>query len=47
LTYIGEGDGEVILSDEHDDYKWLTFEEIIALEGLDNYLKEVLEKKLL
>lgn len=47
LTYIGDGEGEVILSDEHDDYKWLAIDEIAKLEGLDNYLKEVLEKKLL
>ncbi|HAE36563.1 MAG: hypothetical protein UR85_C0004G0099 [Candidatus Nomurabacteria bacterium GW2011_GWF2_35_66] len=44
LTYVGEGEGEVILSDEHDDYKWLTIDEIARLEGLDNYFKEVLEK---
>ncbi len=47
LTYIGDGDGEIVLSDEHDDYKWLTIDELVQLEGLDNYLKEVLEKKLL
>lgn len=44
LTYVGEGEGEVILSDEHDDYKWLSIDEITRLEGLDNYLKEALEK---
>lgn len=44
LTYVGEGEGEVILSDEHDDYKWLTIDEISRLEGLDNYFTEVLEK---
>ncbi|MBY0376831.1 NUDIX domain-containing protein [Patescibacteria group bacterium] len=43
LTYIGEGDGEVKLSDEHTDFKWVTLGEILKLEPLDTYLKEVLE----
>ena len=47
LTYVGDIDGEIVLSDEHDDYKWLTLDEIIKLEGLDNYFREVLERKLI
>ena len=44
LTYIGEARGEVRLSDEHTDYKWLSLREISVLEPLDEYLKEVLAK---
>lgn len=44
LTYRGEASGEVKLSDEHSDFKWLTLEEIKSLEPIDKYLKEVLEK---
>lgn len=43
LTYIGEASGEVILSDEHTDFKWLSIEEIKKLESIDPYFKEVLE----
>lgn len=42
LTYIGEADGEVVLSDEHDKYEWLTMEEIEKLEPMDKYFKEVI-----
>ncbi|MEK7128620.1 MAG: NUDIX domain-containing protein [Patescibacteria group bacterium] len=44
LTYTGEARGEVRLSDEHTDYKWLSLREISVLEPLDEYLKEVLAK---
>lgn len=44
LTYLGLADGEVKLSDEHTDYKWLSLEEISALDPIDKYLKEVLSK---
>jgi 8-oxo-dGTP pyrophosphatase MutT (NUDIX family) len=43
LTYMGEGSGDVVLSDEHTDYKWLPIEEIKKLDPIDGYLKEVLE----
>ena len=43
LTYLGEADGEVKLSDEHTDFKWLPLSEIKKLEQIDRYLKEVLE----
>ena len=42
LTYLGNADGKVILSDEHSDYKWLSLEEILKLEPMDIYFKEVL-----
>lgn len=42
LTYIGQADGEVKLSDEHSDFKWLSLGEIKNLEPIDKYFKEVL-----
>ena len=44
LTYIGSASGEVKLSDEHTGYKWLDLEEILALDPIDPFLKEVLDK---
>jgi len=44
LTYFGRGDGEVKLSDEHTEYRWLSLEEISNLEPMDKYFKEVLAK---
>lgn len=46
LTYIGYADGEVIISDEHDEYKWLTFAELRDIEPMDHYVKEIINKKL-
>lgn len=42
LTYLGEGEGEVKLSDEHTEYKWLPASEVVKLEPIDPILKEVL-----
>jgi 8-oxo-dGTP diphosphatase len=42
LTYVGFGDGEVKLSHEHSDYKWLNFEDLSKLDPIDSYLKKVL-----
>jgi 8-oxo-dGTP diphosphatase len=44
LTYIGTADGEVKLSDEHSEFRWLTLDEIKNLEPMDSYFKEVLNK---
>jgi len=43
LTHVAETSGEPTLDEEHDDYQWLSLEQIKQLEGLDIYLKEVLE----
>jgi 8-oxo-dGTP pyrophosphatase MutT (NUDIX family) len=43
LTYIGEGSGDVVLSDEHTDFKWLSLEDIKKLDPIDGYLTEVLK----
>lgn len=43
LTYIADIEGEPVLDkEEHDEYKWLTLEEIKNLKGLDSYLKKIL-----
>lgn len=47
LTYFGFADGEVVLSVEHTEYRWLTLEEIKILEPLDRYSKEVFDKYIL
>jgi 8-oxo-dGTP diphosphatase len=44
LTYLGFADGEVKLSEEHSEYKWLSFGEISKLEPMDEYFKEVISK---
>ncbi len=44
LTYMGDGDGDVKLSDEHTDYKWISWEDFLKIEPIDPVLKEVLEK---
>lgn len=44
LTYLGQADGEVKLSDEHSEFKWSSLEEISKLEPMDKYFKEVLVK---
>ena len=47
LTYVGEAIGAVVLSDEHTDFKWLSVDEIKNLEPIDQYFKEILDKKLI
>lgn len=47
LTYIANTEGEPVLDkeehkEEHDEYKWLTLEEIKSLTGLDSNFKRVL-----
>lgn len=42
LTYKGMADGEVKLSDEHSECRWLSLEEISKLEPMDKYFKEIL-----
>ena len=42
LTYRGAAEGEVVISSEHDDYRWMTLEEVQGELYVDSYLKEVL-----
>lgn len=43
LTYIGEAEGDVHLSHEHTDYKWLSLEEIEALPDLGSNFRKLFE----
>ncbi len=43
LTYIGEAEGEPILSDEHDQFAWVTLDQVRENPGLDRYLLELLK----
>ena len=45
VTYIGTADGEPKLSDEHTEYRWVTWDELKAmpLEELDRYVKALME----
>ena len=43
LTYIGEINGEPTLDEDHSDYKWLDASELRNLDGLDDFLKELLD----
>jgi len=47
LTYVGEAEGEVKLSEEHSRYLWLTRDELYGIEPMDKYIKELLDKKLI
>ncbi len=47
LTYMGEAAGEVKLSEEHSEFRWLSIEEFSKLEPMDKYIKEILDKKLI
>ena len=44
LTYLVEGDGTPILSDEHTDYRWVSFKEAQEMSDIDVFLKEVILK---
>jgi len=45
ITYLGEAEGEPVLSDEHTDFGWFTLEEMkkFSREELDIYFKELLD----
>lgn len=46
LTYVGEAEGEVTLDTaENDIYKWHSPEELLALDDVDIYFKELLDSK--
>ena len=45
LTYTAETNGEPILDiSENIEYKWLTIDEMKKQKGLDNFVKEILDK---
>ena len=43
LTYIGEIEGEPVISQEHTAYKWLTLDEMRRMKNLDSYLRQLIE----
>lgn len=43
LTRLDHSEGDVQISDEHDDYKWMSKADILAEEHVDNYLRDVVE----
>jgi len=46
LTYLGKSAGDVKLNrGENDDYKWYNLEELLALDDVDVYFKELLKNK--
>ncbi|MDP3953698.1 MAG: NUDIX hydrolase [bacterium] len=48
LTYIGESNGDVQLdTSENDTYKWYTPAELMALEDIDMYFKQLLDDGIL
>lgn len=48
LTYTGESKGEVTLDvAENDMFQWYTFEELLKLQDVDVYVKELLDNNLL
>jgi len=44
LTYVGETEGELRLSDEHNGFQWVTMEELKVFENLDRYLRKLLDE---
>jgi 8-oxo-dGTP diphosphatase len=42
VTYRGLAEGEVILSDEHDEYQYVTEHELGTVSGLDTHLRNLL-----
>ncbi|MDO8564371.1 MAG: NUDIX hydrolase [bacterium] len=47
LTFVSDATGEVILDEEHTDFKWLTADEMLHMKNLDEFTREILEKKIL
>lgn len=47
LTYVGAIEGDVTLSPEHTEYRWVSLQDFALLEGLDSYVRELLEDRLL
>jgi 8-oxo-dGTP diphosphatase len=43
ITYIGAAEGEVRLSSEHSEYRWMTFAQMQQEENLDSYVRELLK----
>ncbi len=42
LTYTGKAEGEVVLSEEHDEYRYVEEKELKTMDGIDTYVKKLL-----
>jgi len=48
LTYIGSANGEPVLDEEHEEYKWMGPDDLKSLgENLDTFFKELLDKQII
>lgn len=47
LTYVGNADGQPVLTDEHTDFRWFTAGEMKEIRNLDSYFMELLLKKVI
>ncbi len=47
LTYLGKIEGEPQLDADHTDAKWFSIEELKQLNGIDRFVKELIDKKLI
>lgn len=45
ITFTGETEGEPILNEEHTEYQWCFIRNMLQVEGLDDYTKEVIKKE--
>ena len=45
ITFEGKASSDPVLSEEHTEFRWVTVKEALKIEGLDPYLREILEKK--
>ncbi|KKW22513.1 MAG: hypothetical protein A2W52_00120 [Candidatus Taylorbacteria bacterium RIFCSPHIGHO2_02_49_25] len=45
LTFVSSTEGEPVLDEEHTDFRWLTLDEMRQIKKLDEFTREVLEKK--
>lgn len=48
LTFIGEASGEPVLDSDHEEFKWMSRQDLFGLgENLDIYFRELVDKKIL
>jgi hypothetical protein len=40
---VADADGEPVLSKEHSEYGWFSFDEMRALDKMDDYFKKLLD----
>lgn len=45
LTFTGKTEGKPILNEEHTEYQWCFIRNMLRVEGLDDYTKEVIKRE--